>query len=706
MPAIINTNVASLNAQRNLDSSQNTLATALQRLSSGLRINSAKDDAAGLAISERFTAQIRGNSQAARNANDGISLSQTAEGDLVQVTNNLQRIRELAVQSANATNSASDRAALQLEATQLISEIDRVASNSAFNGVKLLDGSFTAQQFQVGANATANDRITISSIASARISVLGSATTNLATVTGGGPVTSVALLAGDLTLNGVSVQGSVAGAAGQSTDSAFSKAAAINLQSSLSFVTATANAVTASGVAATPVTTAATPATFSLAGINAPAATSTTVTGVAATAFTAPGDNIAAGDLQINGTAIGAITAGGSAVAQGANVAAAINLLTGTHGVTATANGTTGAVTLTNASTAAISVAFAGATATTARTGFTPGSQAANTYAAITGTNFTVGGTAITLGSTVAASSNDYATALAAEVAADLSAAGNLGYTAVNTGGKLDIQRADGANFSVVTTGANTASVTGFTVGTRTTTTGVPASSTITAITAGDLSINGVAITTAISGTTSASQRGTDLAAAINSQQSTTGVTASAAPSGALTLTAADGRNVTVAFAGTANAGNTGLTAATTRGTVTLSSTDSAGITIAGAASAKVGLVNGLTASTATSTGGLSLLTIATVTGANAALATIDAALTTVNTSRANLGAVQNRFASTVSSLQTTVENLSASRSRIQDADFAQETAALSRSQILQQAGTAILAQANASANNVLSLLR
>ena len=166
MPAIINTNVASLNAQRNLDSSQNTLATALQRLSSGLRINSAKDDAAGLAIAERFTAQIRGNSQAARNANDGISLSQTAEGDLVQVTNNLQRIRELAVQSANATNSSSDRAALQTEATQLIAEIDRVASNSAFNGVKLLDGSFTAQQFQVGANATANDRITISSIAS------------------------------------------------------------------------------------------------------------------------------------------------------------------------------------------------------------------------------------------------------------------------------------------------------------------------------------------------------------------------------------------------------------------------------------------------------------------------------------------------------------------------------------------------------------
>ena len=202
MPAIINTNVASLNAQRNLDSSQSTLATALQRLSSGLRINSAKDDAAGLAIAERFTAQIRGNTQAARNANDGISLSQTAEGDLVQVTNNLQRIRELAVQSANATNSTSDRATLQAEATQLISEIDRVAANSSFNGVKLLDGSFSAQQFQVGANATANDRITISAISSARTTALGASFS--ATVTSSA-VNSTAINGSNVSINGVSI---------------------------------------------------------------------------------------------------------------------------------------------------------------------------------------------------------------------------------------------------------------------------------------------------------------------------------------------------------------------------------------------------------------------------------------------------------------------------------------------------------------------
>jgi len=172
MPQIVNTNIASLNAQRNLNSSQSSLQVSLQRLSSGLRINSAKDDAAGLAITERFNAQIRGLNQAARNANDGISLAQTAEGDLGQITNNLQRIRELAVQSANASNSSSDRSALNSEAQQLISEIDRVAQASSFNGVKLLDGTFSSQAFQVGANGTANDQITISSISSARTTAL------------------------------------------------------------------------------------------------------------------------------------------------------------------------------------------------------------------------------------------------------------------------------------------------------------------------------------------------------------------------------------------------------------------------------------------------------------------------------------------------------------------------------------------------------
>ncbi len=153
MAATINTNVSSLTAQRNLSTTQASLSTSIQRLSSGLRINSAKDDAAGLAISERFTSQIRGLNQAARNANDGISLAQVTEGAMASMGNILQRVRELAVQSANATNSAGDRLALQQEVGQLVAELDRVASSTEFNGAKLLDGSFGTQQFQVGANA-------------------------------------------------------------------------------------------------------------------------------------------------------------------------------------------------------------------------------------------------------------------------------------------------------------------------------------------------------------------------------------------------------------------------------------------------------------------------------------------------------------------------------------------------------------------------
>lgn len=170
MSSVINTNVMSLNAQRNLLRSSGDLATSMQRLSTGLRINSAKDDAAGLAISERMTSQIRGMNQAVRNANDGISLVQTAEGALQEVTNNLQRIRELAVQSANDTNSGDDRTALQAEVTQLLAEIDRVADQTQFNGKKLIDGTFSAAVFQVGANN--GDTITITSLTDANTAAL------------------------------------------------------------------------------------------------------------------------------------------------------------------------------------------------------------------------------------------------------------------------------------------------------------------------------------------------------------------------------------------------------------------------------------------------------------------------------------------------------------------------------------------------------
>jgi len=192
MAQVINTNTISLNAQRNLGTSGASLATTIQRLSSGLRINSAKDDAAGLAISERFSTQIRGLDVAVRNANDGISLAQVAEGSLTEIGNNLQRIRELSVQSANATNSSSDRAALNAEVKQLTAEIDRVAKQADFNGTKLLDGSFSSQLFQVGANA--GQAIAVDKVVDAKANALGGAMFATATFTTATPADGVTAL--------------------------------------------------------------------------------------------------------------------------------------------------------------------------------------------------------------------------------------------------------------------------------------------------------------------------------------------------------------------------------------------------------------------------------------------------------------------------------------------------------------------------------
>lgn len=208
MAMTINTNVASLNAQRNLTSSQSSLTTSLQRLSSGLRINSAKDDAAGLAISERMNAQVKGLTVAARNANDGISLAQSAEGALQTIGDNLQRIRELSVQSSNATNSDSDRLAMQSEVTQLVSEIDRVANQTSFNGTKILDGSFTSKLFQVGSDA--GQTIGINSIVDANVNALGTAqfagaqTSSAALVASGGTATASGSYSG-MTVNSVAI---------------------------------------------------------------------------------------------------------------------------------------------------------------------------------------------------------------------------------------------------------------------------------------------------------------------------------------------------------------------------------------------------------------------------------------------------------------------------------------------------------------------
>ena len=235
MAAVINTNVSSLTAQRNLGSSQMSLSTSIQRLSSGLRINSAKDDAAGLAIAERFTGQIRGLNQAARNANDGISLAQTVEGAMGGASSILQRVRELAVQSANASNSAGDRQALNQEVTQLISELDRIAQTTEFNGAKLIDGTFGTQKFQVGANA--NQTITASGV-NLRTAAYGNNQVNAA----GGAATLAAAGANNTTAGTVAINGALGSAtltiAVNSTAEA--NAAKINAQKAITGVSASA----------------------------------------------------------------------------------------------------------------------------------------------------------------------------------------------------------------------------------------------------------------------------------------------------------------------------------------------------------------------------------------------------------------------------------------------------------------------------------
>jgi flagellin len=203
MPSVINTNIPSLNTQRNLGTSQTALNTAIQRLSSGLRVNSAKDDAAGLAIAERMSSQVRGLNVAARNANDGVSLAQTAEGALGKIGEMVQRLRELAVQSSNATNSKDDRAALQAEVKELKAEISRVSTTSNFNGTKLLDGNFLGARFQVGADA--GEHITINEITDARLSAMGGKMFAEVAVPGADLVDTGAIVSGDLSINGTAI---------------------------------------------------------------------------------------------------------------------------------------------------------------------------------------------------------------------------------------------------------------------------------------------------------------------------------------------------------------------------------------------------------------------------------------------------------------------------------------------------------------------
>ena len=490
--SVINTNISALAAQGSLRKTAILQESSMQRLSTGIRINSAKDDSAGLAISTRMTANIRGMAAAVRNSNDGISLTQTAEGSLSAIQDNLQRIRELSVQSANSGNSASDRASLNLEAQQLISEIDRVANNSAFNGSKLLDGTYTNQDFQVGAGNDVSDRIRIS-ISSAKASSLGTigSTTGTGFVTAGNAATNSQLLAGDISINGYSIGASTSDGVSyaSSANSTIAKANAINLMSSLTGVVATAEPTTLDLVA---------------------------ITGTAA---------IASGDLLINGVDIGALSSGDTVGGRRTQLVAAINAKTSQHGVVASEHATAAVITLTAAD----------------------------------GRNITT-------------------TPKASQVAG---LAGAFATSEVTTLAKMKLT-----------------------------------------------SNNGSAIT--VSGPTA-----TSIAKVGNFSASSNAVTAN-------TITSA-----------------------------TVSSVD-----------------------------------LSSQLSSQKALSILDSAIDTVTNSRANLGAYQNRFTAAISNLETSSMNLQASRSRILDTDYAKETTTLAKSQIITQAATAMLAQANQSAQSVLALLK
>ena len=847
MSAIINTNMPSLNAQRNLSTSQSALATSLQRLSSGLRINSAKDDAAGLAISDRMTSQIKGLTRASLNANDGISLAQTAEGALQETDNLLQRMRELAIQSANATNSASDRVALQSEVNQLKAELDRIAGSTSFNGLKLLDGSFVSQSFQVGAEANQTIKVSVSGATSNTLGINKVEANNDIGITA---ATNTGAVAQTKTY---SAAGATAAAAAASTYTAQTltttapdgTTTAITFAGGYANSTLAAAAITGSGIASATVASYNSAklnvsqtanvenhdqVTFVLYAEDGTGATTDTITfnrdttnystleAQMAVAINAGATNTG---LKSAVSATGELTLfsndGADIGIQNFNVVdtAAIKFgnFTGTAGenLSITIGGV--AVTWQNgASSSASAIAFAAAAdaalnttydvvnngdgsvsvysrnaASLALTAYTDGTAAdqtvdvikdspSTTLALTTLDDTTVAATGVYANQTTSltfdgklvtdgGAANDSAAKMAS-IDVELTTGYNITSTETGSSGLFNIDSSGNAtlvgfgNTDLSTgnnVGAQTLTISGQTVKTVeaqenasaktiaalvnsvSDSTGVAATANTTATLSG-LTQNGV--TSFILNGTNISANVTtgnltNMAKAINDKSGTTGITAtlsidkasitlehstgedisikdfdsSVAVDGTggqtvqMTLTGADGTRGAIVETGGALAGTRDSTVVggnvefkSTGGYFSVSSnvSETSGSLFAGTA-------NELQAAAQQT---VNTIDISTVAGANDAIDIVDGALAQVNAIRADLGAVQNRFSSTVSNLTTTTENITAARSRIQDADFASETAALTRAQILQQAGTAMLAQANSLPNMVLTLLQ
>lgn len=708
--SVINTNVKALAAQGSLSNVNKSLQTSMERLSTGLRINSAKDDAAGLAITNRMTSQIRGYSMAIRNANDGTSMLQTAEGAMGQVTNMLQRMRELSIQSANGGMTGSDRQSLQDEVTQLKAQVQEVAVTTNHNGIKLLDGKAGDIKLQTGVKA--GDMMSIG-FDSVQTKDLGLGT--LSTVSSAGGLitgtTNAALTDGSLTLNGVSVGASLAGSdnisSADKASSAIAKAAAINAVSGQSGV-------------------------FAVVG-------KTDVAGSVASAATATDPGV----VKINGFETATFYMSGNKEIDRSAVVQAINDIANRTGVTAinTHDDNQGISLVAADGRNVVLDKGAASTATLAQMGM----AAAGTYVGSYQLS-TKDGSAITVGSTVATSQTSEirsgirfgtyeagiaqsatTTRLASAAAPSSTTAGVLnGNTLVING--VGISAAQGADDDASTentgsTKAASAIAIAAAINKSSDVTGVKATANantikgtgFTAAAISQITLNGIDITTTL-GTSSTRE---DVLQIFNSHSGETGVVASAYGDG-IQLVAGDGRNISISTdaGGAAAAAGLGL-AGMTVGAAGTPTAYYAGVTLS---SDKAFTVNsGSEGDTANfkalgfaegTFGGandgakVADIDISTVAGSTSALLVIDAAIQQVGANQAKTGAFLNRLDAVVSNLNESTQNMSESRSRILDTDYATETTNLAKSQIIQQAATAMLAQANQSAQSVLSLLK
>ncbi|MDN3639842.1 flagellin [Simiduia curdlanivorans] len=711
MPLVINTNVQSLNAQRQLVKSGDDLSQAMERLSSGKRINTAADDAAGLSISNRMTSQVRGLNQAIRNASDGISLIQTAEGALDETTNILQRIRELAIQSSNGIYDDSNRKTLDAEVQQLIAEMDRIAETTSFNGQKLLNGSLGDVALQVGAQSGEFIDLKVGELNS---STLGAAQdaglSNTSRYYDNPAAGALGITAGDLTINGIAISGTSSADDNASTSNAnassIALAAAINKVSDLSGVKATINSTVMAGASMTPL--AAQTGTFTINGVPTAAVTTTADGATTRSAIVAAVNAISA---QTGVTAVdsGEDATGINLIAEdGRNIeitASAAALTAANTGIRLAATSTDPALQIGSVSLLSVDggdVVIGGDSSLTPQSGFVAGTFSGE------------------LAQATSASHEGADNAASQLQAGDLvingiqiggaKATDDTASTAGKTGSAISIAKA--INNVSEATGVS-ASVTGTTI--------TGQSSPTTPAAAGDTfstTINGIVLPTVTSiGELSADRAAT--VAAINQISGQTGVVARDTGSG-IEMLAADGRNITLAatvvsgadaeafgLGDAAGAAPSTAFTQTTFGAVTLSS--GAQIEITAGANGIAGLEGiGFRAGQFGATESGQLLkdvSVATFKGAQKAIQAVDNALESINATRADLGAINNRLDFTISNLMNVTENTAAARSRIMDADFAAETANLSRAQVLQQASQAMLAQANASTQQVLQLL-